>query len=80
MPLTISRKHEEKLSLLMLRKTRFGWNFIMMNWLLQVKTTLQQSVVDPQLVTYVTGLRDTCTVMASTIFRKVKEIVLYEHF
>ena len=80
MPLTIFYKHEKKLSLLMLAKTRFGWNFIMMNWLLHVKTTLQQSVVDPQLVTYVTRLRDTFLVKACTIFRKVKEIVLNEHF
>jgi hypothetical protein len=50
MPLAVFRKHEEKLSLLMSGKTRFGSNFIMVDQLLQVRTALEQSVVDPQWV------------------------------
>jgi hypothetical protein len=49
-------KHEEKLSLLMPGKIRFGSKFIIVDWLLQVKIAMQQSVVDPQWVTYVIGL------------------------
>jgi hypothetical protein len=48
MPLAVFPKHKEKLSLLMPGKTRIGLNFIMVDWLLQVKTTLQESVMDPQ--------------------------------
>jgi hypothetical protein len=48
MPLAIFRKHEEKLSLVMSVKTRFGSNFLMVDRLLQVRTALEQSVVDPQ--------------------------------
>jgi hypothetical protein len=40
MPLSIFRKYEEKLNLLMPGKTRFELNFIMVDRLLQVKTTL----------------------------------------
>jgi hypothetical protein len=47
MPLAVFCKHEEKLRLLMHGKTRFGSNFIMVDWLLQVQTTLQQSIVNP---------------------------------
>ena len=41
MPLAVFRKHVEKLSLVMSVKTRFGSNFLMVDWLLQVKTTLK---------------------------------------
>ena len=61
-------------------KTRFGSNFIMVDWLLQIKTALQQSIIDPQWVIYVTGLRDTHTMKVGTVSRKVKEIVLNEQF
>jgi hypothetical protein len=54
MPLAVFYKHKEKLSLLMLGKTRFRSNFIMVDRLVHVKIALQQSVVDPQWVTYVT--------------------------
>jgi hypothetical protein len=50
MPLAIIRRHKEKFSLLMSGKTKFGLNFIMVDWLLQVRTSLEQSVVDPQWV------------------------------
>jgi hypothetical protein len=80
MPLAVFRKHEEKLSLLMSGKTRFGSNFIMVDQLLQVRTALEQSVVDPQWVGYVSKFRDSHTVRARTISKKVKEYVLNEHF
>jgi hypothetical protein len=41
MPLAVFSKHEEKLSLLMSRKTRFGLNFLMVDRLLQVRTALE---------------------------------------
>jgi hypothetical protein len=41
MPLAIFRKHEEKLSLVMSVKTRFGLNFLMVDRLLQVRTALE---------------------------------------
>jgi hypothetical protein len=41
MPLAIFHKHEEKLSLLMSGKTRFGSNFLMVNQLLQIRTALE---------------------------------------
>jgi hypothetical protein len=47
MPLAVFHEYKEKLSLLMSWKTRFGSNFIMVDWLLQIKTALEQSVVDP---------------------------------
>jgi hypothetical protein len=37
MPLAISCKHEEKLTLLMFEKTKFGSNFMMVDRLLQIK-------------------------------------------
>jgi hypothetical protein len=80
MPLAIFRKHEEKLSLLMSGKTRFGSNFLMVDRLLQVRTALEQSIVDPQWAGYVSKLRDSRTVRARTISKKVKEYVLNEHF
>jgi hypothetical protein len=46
MPLAVFRKHEEKLSLVMSMKTRFGSNFLMVDRLLQVRTALEQSVMD----------------------------------
>jgi hypothetical protein len=78
--LAVFRKHEEKLSLLMSGKTRFGSNFLMVDWLLQVRTALEQSVVDPEWVGYMSKLRDSLTVRARTISKKVKEYVLNEHF
>jgi hypothetical protein len=80
MPLAIFRKHEEKLSLVMSGKTRFGSNFLMVDRLLQVRTTLEQSVVDPQWTGYMSKLRDSRMVKARTISKKVKEYVLNEHF
>lgn len=80
MPLVIFFKHKEKLSLLMPGISRFGLNFIMVDQLLQVSTALQQSVVDPQWMTYVTGLQDSRTVKSCTVSKKVKEFVLNEHF
>jgi hypothetical protein len=80
MPLAIFRKHKEKLNLLMPKETKFGSKFIMVDQLLHVKTTLQQSIIGSQWVRYVTGLRETCTVRACSISRKVKDIVLNEHF
>jgi hypothetical protein len=56
MPLAIFRKHEEKLSLVMSGKTRFGLNFLMVDRLLQVRIALEQSVVDPQWIGYVSKL------------------------
>ena len=47
MPFAIFCKHEEKLSLLMSKKTIFGSNFVMVDWLLQVKIVLEQNIVDP---------------------------------
>jgi hypothetical protein len=41
MPLAVFRKHEEKLSLVMSVKTRFGSNFLMVDRLLQVSTALE---------------------------------------
>ena len=41
MPLAIFHKHEEKLSLAMSVKTRFGSNFLMVDRLLQVRTALE---------------------------------------
>jgi hypothetical protein len=46
MPRAVFRKHEEKLSLVMSVKMRFGSNFLMVDRLLQVRTTLEQSIVD----------------------------------
>jgi hypothetical protein len=69
MPLAVFRKHEDKLSLLMPWKTRFGSNFIMVDWILQIETALQQSVIDPQWVTYVTRLRDTHSLKACIVSR-----------
>jgi hypothetical protein len=80
MLLTVFHKHEEKLSLLMSGKTRFGSNFITVDWLLQVRTALEQSVVDQQEVGYMSKLQDSRTVRARTILKKVKEYVLNEHF
>jgi hypothetical protein len=80
MPLAIFRKHEETLSLLMSGKTRFGLNFIMVDQLLQVRTALEQSVVDPQWMGYVSKFQDSRTVRARTISKKVKEYVLNEYF
>jgi hypothetical protein len=80
MPLAFFRKHKEKLSLLMSGKTKFGSNFIMVDRLLQVRTALEQSVVDQQEVGYMSKLRDSRTVRARTILKKVKEYVLNEHF
>jgi hypothetical protein len=80
MPLAVFRKHEEKLSLVMSVKTRFGSNFLMVDRLLQVRTALEQSVVDPQWTGYVSKLRDSRTKKARSISKKVKEYVLNEHF
>jgi hypothetical protein len=80
MQLAVFRKHEEKLSLLISRKTRFVSNFLMVDRLLQVRTALEQSVLDPQWVEYVSKLRDSHKVRARTISKKVKEYVLNEHF
>jgi hypothetical protein len=80
MPLAVFHKHEEKLSLSTFGKTRFGSNFRMVDWLLQARTALEQSIVDPQWVGYVSKLRDSHTVRARTISKKVKEYVLNEHF
>ena len=41
MLLVVFYKHEEKLSLVMSGKTRFGSNFLMVDQLLQVKTALE---------------------------------------
>jgi hypothetical protein len=41
MPLAVFRKHEEKLSLLMSKKTIFGSNFIMVDQSLQVRIVLE---------------------------------------
>jgi hypothetical protein len=80
MPLAVFHKHEEKLSLVMFGKTKFGLNFLMVDRLLQVRTALEQSVVDPQWTGYVSKLRDSRTVRARTTSKKVKEYVLNEHF
>jgi hypothetical protein len=80
MPLAVFRKHEEKLSLVMSGKTRFGLNFLMVDQLLQVRTTLEQSVMDPQWMGYVSKPRDSRTVKARTVSKKVKEYVLNEYF
>jgi hypothetical protein len=80
MPLAVFRKHEEKLSLMMSMKTRFGSNFLMVDRLLQVRTALEHSVVDPQWTGYVSKLRDSRTKKARSISKKVKEYVLNEHF
>ena len=48
MPLAVFHKHEEKLSLVMSVNIRFGSNFLMVDRLLQVRTALEQRVVDPQ--------------------------------
>jgi len=53
MPLSIFCKYEMQYSLLMPRKTRFAFTFIMIDRLLKVKRGLQQSVVDPQWMEYV---------------------------
>jgi hypothetical protein len=74
MPLVVFRKHKEKLSLLMPGKTKFGSNFIMVDWLLQVNIVLQESVMYLGWVTYVTGFQDTCTVNTRSIFGKVKGV------
>ena len=80
MLLAIFRKHEEKLSLVMSVKTRFGLNFLIVDWLFQVRTVLEQSVVDPQWTGYVSKLQDSCTKKACSISKKVKEYVLNEYF
>jgi hypothetical protein len=80
MPLAIFRKHDEKLSLVMSGKTRFGSNFLMVDRLLQVIIALEQSIVDPQWTWYVSKLQDSRTVRARTTSKKVKEYVLNEHF
>ena len=79
MPLAIFRKHEEKLSLVISTKTRFGSNFLMVDRLLQVRTALEQSVMDPQWTGYMSKLQDSRTTKARSISRKVKEYVLNEH-
>ena len=58
MPLVVFRKPEEKLSLVMSVKTRFGSNLLMVDQLLQVKTALEQRVVDPHWTGYVSKLQD----------------------
>lgn len=52
MPLAVFRKHETRFSLLMPGKTRFACNFIMIDRLLQVRDSLEQTVVDPQWLSY----------------------------
>ena len=41
MLLAVFYKHEEQLSLVMSMKMRFGSNFLMVDWLLQVRTALE---------------------------------------
>ena len=79
MPLAVFHKHEEKLSLVLSRKTRFVSNFLMVDRLLQVRTALEQSVMDPQWTGYMSKLQDSRTTKARSISRKVKEYVLNEH-
>jgi hypothetical protein len=50
------------------------------DWLLQVRTALEQSVVDQREVGYMSKLQDSRMVKARTILKKVKEYVLNEHF
>jgi hypothetical protein len=78
-PLAVFRKHEEKLNLVMSMKTRFGSNFLMVDWLLQVRTALEYSNMDPQWTGYVPKLRDSCTKKARSISKKIKEYVLNKH-
>jgi hypothetical protein len=80
MLLAVFRKHEEKLSLVMSVKMIFGLNFLTVDRFLQVRTALEQSVVDPQWIGYVPKLRDSRTKKARSISKKVKEYVLNEHF
>jgi hypothetical protein len=69
-----------EIELVDVRETRFGSNFIMVDRLLQVRTALEQSVVDPQWASYMSKLRDSRTVRAHTISKKIKDFVLNEHF
>jgi hypothetical protein len=66
MPLAVFRKHEEKLSLVISKKTRFGSNFLMVDQLLQVRIALEQSLVLPQWTGYVSKLQESRTVKART--------------
>lgn len=80
MPLAVFQKHEKKFSLVMSGKTRFGSNFLMVDRLVRVRQALQQSVVDEQWISYVSGLRDTSKKKPRTISRDVKKYVLDDHF
>ena len=80
MPLAVFRKHEKKFSLVMSKKTRFGSNFLVVDRLLKVKQALQQSVVDEQWMSYVSGLRDTSKKKSCTISRDKRKQVLDDHF
>ena len=55
MPLAVFRKHEARFSLLLPGKTRFACNFIMIDHLLQVRESLEQTVVDLQWLAYATN-------------------------
>ena len=79
MPLSVFRKHEAKLSLLMPGQTRFASHYIMISRLLKVRGALEQSVVDPDWRNYETkktlSARD-----KAKISRDVKRVVLDDVF
>ena len=80
MPLAVFRKHEAKFNLLLPGQTRFASNFIMVDRLLKVRAALEQSVVDPDWLAYVTKLRDSRKDKARTLSRTVKKLVQDDHF
>lgn len=79
MPLSVFRKHEASLSLLMPGQTRFASHYIMISRLLKVRGALEQSVVDPEWRNYETkktlSARD-----KAKISRDVKRVVLDDVF
>ena len=79
MPLAVFRKHEARFSLLMPGKTRFACNFIMIDRLLEVRESLEQTVVDPQYLAYANkkslSARD-----KQLLSRTVRRVVLDESF
>ena len=79
MPLALFRKHEAKFSLLMPGKTRFACNFIMIDRLLKVKESLEQTVVDPEWQAY-SSKKSLPARDRVVISRSIKRVVLDEHF
>jgi len=79
MPLAIIRKYKTKHSLLKPLRTQFASYFIIIDRLMEVKTVIRQSVVDPQWVVYMNTLNDNGKGKFCTMSRAMYSIVVDEH-